>query len=257
MFRGKPSRCGCSRLNRMTLSTIIGVLLTTGSLLAAADEQHDPHNLADRTASGTPSVPPEVQRTPAILRGKPFSEFNHRLAGLFLIVGGGFFLWQSAAPAKGKHLRYVFPLCLFVPGLYLLFLSDPKWPFGPESFWHYFTTNTQFMQHKIFSLLLMVMGTVEFLRERRVLTGTWSAFVFPALGAVGATLLLFHPHAPGHDMQTMRSVESQHLVFALVGGLIVITKTWTEIGWRGARFCQLAWPALLCILGFFLLAYAE
>lgn len=222
--------------------------------LATVQSDHHTHSQAPRSEQ-QPS--PEVAATPELLRGEPFSEFNHRLAGIFLVVGGLFFLAQNSFFMRWRFGKYVFPLCMFLPGIYLLFLSDPKWPFGPEGFWHYFTTNTQFMQHKIYAVILLVIGGVEFLRARQTLRAAWAAFVFPGLGAFGALLLLFHPHAPDHDMNSMQLVQSQHLAFAAVGGLVAISKALSEIDWRARQYCLYAWPVLISILGVLLIFYHE
>lgn len=226
-------------------------------LSGMANVQSNHHEHSSGASNEQQQLSPEVAATPELLRGEPFSEFNHRLAGIFLVLGGLFFLAQNALAMRWRFGQYIFPVCLLLPGSYLLLMSDPKWPFGPGSFWHYFTTNTQFMQHKIYAVILLVIGGVEFLRARQTLRAGWAAFVFPGLGALGALLLLFHPHAPDHDMNSMQLVQSQHLGFAAVGGLVAVSKALSEIDWRARRYCLYAWPVLISVLGALLILYRE
>jgi hypothetical protein len=52
-------------------------------------------------------------------------------------------------------------------------------------------------QHKIYALLLMAIGVVEYLRAHGSLNRFWRAWAFPALAIVGAALLLIHDHTAG------------------------------------------------------------
>ncbi len=240
----------------LCLCTIAGGVIGWADQLALA-QGHYRHGLHSPAHPDAQQLPPEISATPEMLRGEPFSEFNHRLAGAFLVIGGLFFFFQNFLAACWKFGRYVFSVCMFLPGLYLLLLSDPKWPFGPESFWHYFTTNTQFMQHKIYAVILLIIGGTEFLRARQTWQAAWTAFIFPAVAAFAALLLLFHPHAPGHDMNSMQLVQTQHLGFAVVGGLVAVSKALSEIEWRGRGYFLRAWPVLVTLLGILLVVYRE
>src|SRR5713226_6847662 len=69
-----------------------------------------------------------------LLADKRESEFNHHLAGLFVILAGIFILAQGALARRWSFLRFAWPACFLLSGLFLLVFSDTElWPFGPQS----------------------------------------------------------------------------------------------------------------------------
>lgn len=94
--------------------------------------------------------------------------------------------------------RFVWPLCFLAGGLFLLLFSDTEiWPLGPQTPWYAITHDVEDLQHKLFALILLGLGLVEYQRLR----GRWhtalTAWVFPIAGLAGAALLLFHSHSAG------------------------------------------------------------
>lgn len=126
-------------------------------------------------------------------QGKAFSEFNHRLAGVFLL-GIGAMAAASHLP-KLRFIAKIWPFLFILPGLYLAAMSDPEvWPMGHQSWLEAFRVNPEGRQHKIFALLLLALGTLELVRAAGKLGRGLATWGFPALAAFGATLLFFHPH---------------------------------------------------------------
>src|SRR5205823_8334909 len=71
-----------------------------------------------------------------ILADKQESEFNHRLAGFFVIVAAIFIFSESYLGKRWSLVRYVWPVCFLAAGLFLLVFSDTEiWPFGPQTPW--------------------------------------------------------------------------------------------------------------------------
>src|SRR6476646_5442226 len=54
-----------------------------------------------------------------ILADKRESEFNHHLAGFFVIVAGIFILFQSNLAKKWPAARFVWPACFLLAGLFV------------------------------------------------------------------------------------------------------------------------------------------
>lgn len=242
----------------LPLCSLLIALVLAQPALAQHQHSMEGQNMAMGAAS------PDIQAAQAKhdQESKDFSEFNHRMAGLFVLLTGVVVLAHSPIERRWPNARYAWPLFLFIPGLYLLFLSDPEsWPIGPQSLSYVVTVNHQVFQHKLFSLLLLALGVFEFERVRGRIAAAWSALVFPVLALGGSILLLFHVHPPGgHTPQMMLSmmrIEQQHLRFAFVGVLIAGSKGLSEVDWRGRRLFNYAWPALMIVLGVLLMMYTE
>jgi len=128
-----------------------------------------------------------------LLADKKESEFNHHLAGLFLILAGVFIIAERTLLQRWSILRYAWPSCFLLSGLFLLIFSDTElWPFGPQSWWYGLTHNPEDLQHKSFALILLALGIFEIQRARGVLRSAWAGWLFPALACCGSVLLLFH-----------------------------------------------------------------
>jgi hypothetical protein len=105
---------------------------------------------------------------------------------------------------------------------------------------------------------------VEFLRVRYELKALWAAALFPALAAIGAVLLLFHPHPmprgmtmDAEAMRSMTKIEHQHLGFATVGFGIAVSKAATDLGRFNTRLTRNIFAILMVTLGLLLMAYTE
>jgi len=122
------------------------------------------------------------------------SEWNHHLSGYILIVSAGLLL-LSLCFDRVAFLRAVWPFLFIAAGLFLLAWSDKEiWPRGFLSWSWLFHHDAEARQHKIYGILLLVMGAVEYLRWRGKLKGWWRTWSFPLLALIGACLLLVHDH---------------------------------------------------------------
>ena len=190
------------------------------------------------------------------------SEFNHHLAGLFVFLAGIFVLLEEPLAKRWCPVRYVWPACFLAAGLFVLLFSDLEiWPFGPQAPWYALTHNFEDLQHKVFAVILLSLGYVEFQRARGRFKGLWTAMFFPVVGVAGGILLLFHEHggnmsAP-NAMQIMEHIETQHRWFAAAGFGIAITKGLAEIPHNWRLVFSKAWPILLTVLGILLIVYSE
>jgi hypothetical protein len=211
------------------------------------------------SATATPEDPAQAAKR---LADKRESEFNHHLAGVLVAFAGIFILAQDPLAKRWPLVRYAWPVCFFAAGLFLLIFSDTEiWPFGPQSPWYAITHNTEDLQHKIFAVILLAVGYVEFQRARGRLTAPWAAWFFPVVGAAGAILLLFHVHggdmqAP-HAMESMERIQMQHRWFAATGFGIAIANGLAETPQRWQQYFRKIWPALLIVLGALLTQYTE
>lgn len=138
------------------------------------------------TVISTPATPIPVDPN------KAPSEFNHHVAGWALITVGILVLTDRRA------LRYLSPVLFLSTGVFLAVWSDAEiWPRGNLS-WAWLVHHDQEAgQHKIYALLLIAVGIVEYLRVWGFLNRFWRVWGFPSLALVGAALLLVHDHSAG------------------------------------------------------------
>jgi putative copper resistance protein D len=207
-----------------------------------------------------------VQDEPAVaakrLADKQESEFNHHFAGFLVILAGLFILVEDKIGRRWPPLRYGWPACFFVAGIFLLIFSDTEiWPFGPQSPWYAITHSREDLQHKTFAVILLVLGYVALQRARGRWKALWAAWFFPVVGAAGAILLLFHVHsgdmhAP-HAMATMEHIQKQHRSFAAVGFGVALANGLAETPQKWQRFFRAAWAVMLIALGLLLVQYTE
>ena len=197
-----------------------------------------------------------------MLADKKESEFNHHLAGIFVILAGVFLLAESSLPNRWFFLRYLWPSSFLLAGIFLLVFSDTElWPFGPQSWLYGLTHSAEDLQHKAFALILLVLGFVELQRARGVLRLAWTGWVFPVAAFCGSVMLLFHEHHPGmggaDHMTVMARVQAEHFNFAVAGFGIGVLKGLSEFRSRWQVLLSRVWPIPLIALGTLLLLYAE
>lgn len=197
-----------------------------------------------------------------LLADKRESEFNHHLAGFFVVLAGIFILAEGRLSARWPGVRYAWPLCFLLAGIFVLVFSDTElWPFGPQSWAYGLSHHAEVRQHKSFAVLLLGLGVIEILRARGSLKAAWAGWVFPVLAIAGSVILLFHEHTGGMHgaghMERMARIQTQHLSYTTAGFGIGLTKGLSEIktNWQGV-FAKL-WPSIMIILGVLLMFYVE
>jgi copper resistance protein D len=197
-----------------------------------------------------------------LLADKKESEFNHHLAGFFVILAGIFIVAQGPLTRRWPFLRFAWPACFLLSGLFLLVFSDTElWPFGPQSWWYGLTHNMEDVQHKTFAVILLALGVIEVQRVRGVLKSAWAGWLFPVLACFGSVLLLFHEHqggmhGPGH-MTVMAHIKAQHLGFSVTGFGIGLVKGLSELPTRWKVAFARLWSLLMIVLGVLLMLYTE
>jgi len=262
------------------LSAFVLILFFMSSPFLVA-RQNTPQSSPQSTPQDSPQSMPDMQDMPGMdmshgsmsmeetpaqakkrLADKRESEFNHHLAGFLVIVAGFFLLIQERLAKRWPGVRYVWPSCFLLAGVYLALFSDTEiWPVGHQTLWYAVTHNPEDLQHKIFALILLFLGSVELQRARGKLKSMWSAWAFPVLGMVGAILLLFHHHSAGmhgaHHMETMEHIKAEHLGFSIVGGGVALTKGISEVPGGVQAIFKKVWPTLMIVLGVLLMLYTE
>ena len=208
------------------------------------------------------SMPTDEPTQAELLSWKRESESNHHLSGLFLVLGGLFILAEGVLKNRFSALRYAWPVCFLLSGLFVLVYSDTElWPFGPKPWIQGTITNPEVIHHKIFAVILLGVGLVELERARERLKAVWAAWVFPVFAVAGSVLLLFHCHDAGmlgtDHMADMERIQAEHLSYAVTGFGIGLVKGLAEVRTRWRAVFSRLWPTLMIVLGVLLMFYHE
>lgn len=155
-----------------------------------------------------PESPPSSSSSSAqpVDPNKAPSEFNHHIAG-WALIGVGILVLASQLSPRMKAFRYVLPLLFVGVGVFLAVWSDGEiWPRGNLNWLWLVHHDAEARQHKIYSILLIAIGVIEYFRMRGSLPRLWRIWAFPALAVIGAGMLLIHDHTGGSGA---RSPEAQ------------------------------------------------
>jgi len=252
--------------SRLAVATaVFAVLLVSSAATASAGSQpmhSDPGGHEGMSMSMDEPDQMNASQQGKLLADKKESEFNHHLAGLFVILAGVFILAQGTLPQRWSYLRFAWPSCFLLSGLFLLIFSDTElWPFGPQSWWFGLTHNPEDLQHKTFAVILLALGIFEVQRVRGVLKSAWAKWLFPVLACCGSVLLLFHEHHSGMHgaahMTTMARIKAEHFNFAATGFGIGVFRGVSEVPTRWQVLFAKLWPLLMILLGVLLVLYHE
>jgi putative copper resistance protein D len=213
----------------------------------------------------TPTAPDPLaaMRTPEKLAAdKRESEFNHHLAGFFVVLAGIFILAEPRLSARWASVRYAWPVCFLLAGIFVLVYSDTElWPFGPQSWFYGLSHHMEVRQHKSFALILLAVGVIEFLRARGTLKAAWAGWVFPVVAIAGSIILLFHEHRGGMHgaghMERMARIQTEHHSYTAAGFGIGLTKGLSEIKTNWQPVFNKLWPSIMIVLGVMLMFYVE
>jgi len=130
------------------------------------------------------------------------SELNHHIAGWALIGVGMLELAGLLSPQRRAH-RYIWPALFMLAGVFLALWSDGEiWPRGNLNWFWLFQHDSEARQHKVYAVLLGLIGIVEYIRISGSLPRFWKRWAFPVLAVVGSALLLVHDHTTGSGVRS-------------------------------------------------------
>ncbi|OYT99342.1 MAG: copper resistance protein [Burkholderiales bacterium PBB1] len=189
-----------------------------------------------------------------------WSDYNHNVAGLFL-VGMGAFALLSYLP-RMAWARY-WPLGFVMLGVFLFFRSDAEtWPMGPIGFWESTFGNGEVLQHRLATLLCFGLGVIELrIRKAGRRESSDPRYAFAVLCALGGLLLVTHAHSP-FELKTDYLIQSTHLVMGLLATMMAVGR-WLELrlaedrslGW--SRAAGLLSVSSMLLIGLVLVFYKE
>ena len=249
--------------------TVLFVAASLSSTPPARDVVTDRASVAEVATIFTPRWPSLTSPTHAELattgaladRSAPrtaedtaWSEYNHHMAGLFVLALG---LLSVLAQASWGHWARHWPLLVLGLAAFMFVRDDPEaWPLGPIGFWDSMR-DVEVVQHRLFVLVLVLFGVFEWrVRTSRLRRPRW-AYVFPLVCAVGGALLLTHSHAVS-NAKALFLMEITHTPLALLG-MVAGWARWLELRLpdRGQGVPERVWSIALILVGVLLLLYRE
>jgi putative copper resistance protein D len=207
-------------------------------------------SLAELAAAGTPGDP-AVPRTDL---DRAWSEYNHNLAGLALVLAG--IVASLEGSPRARWARH-WPAVLVALAAMLFVRSDPEaWPLGAVGPWASLA-DPEVLQHRALLLLAAGVAAFEWLVRTGHLPQPGAALVFPLLCVTGAPLLLVHGHAVGAGRDAF-FMEVSHAAIALFG-LAAGWGRWLELRLPHARRAgwRTVWSLALVLAGLVLVFYRE
>jgi putative copper resistance protein D len=149
------------------------------------------------------------------------------------------------------------PLLFLALAALIVVRGDPdSWPLGPGGFWSGWLVATV-AQHRIFAILVIGFGIVEWLVRTGWLRSRHAAAIFPLLCAVGGSLLLTHTHT-SVNLKEEFLLEVTHAPLGLLALLVGWTR-WLELRLPAShrRLPGALWATGLVLVGLVLLLYRE
>jgi putative copper resistance protein D len=225
---------------------ILIALLFTAASLASQPPAIDIHNLTATWQEVLHAFAPRIPRISsptheALIAGEAgrvaivdqiyseaataWSDYNHNIAGIFLTIMS---LFAMLSYQKGCEWARYWPIGFIALGIFLFFRSDAEsWPLGALGFWESTFSNGEILQHRIATVLVLVLGYYEIKARLTTDPSSKLPYFFPMLAAFGGLMLLTHSHA-GFQAKTAFLIQIGHTLMG-VFALILAIGRWLEL----------------------------
>jgi hypothetical protein len=201
-----------------------------------------------------------LDRWEGSIQGIAYSERNHHIAGWFIMLMGLAELSHALRIPAIAWARLLFPGAMLLSGVFVMIWSDHEaWPIGALTFAQtFFGEDPEILQHKIYGLMALTVGTVELLRRFGQLShAAWIA-PLPLMAIVGGLLLFGHSHG-AHP--SAHKIAMHHMLMgttAVTAGFSRFFSDWyCKPSDRTTMKWELLWTGLILFIGMELLIYSE
>ena len=192
--------------------------------------------------------------------GIAYSEFNHHLTGLLVLIIGLSELRQALDIPFWAWTRFFLPGALLTTGFFLFVWSDHEaWPIGSLSFMQtFFGSDSEIFQHKSYALLSLTVGSIELLRRLgRIGHAAWVA-PLPLFAIIGGLMLFGHSHGLHPSADKIALDHAMMGTMSVTAGSCKLLSDWFHSSsHRQPSRWELLWAGLILIIGIQLLFYAE
>ena len=192
--------------------------------------------------------------------GMAYSELNHHLAGLFVLLIGFSEMAQALRSPSLGWARMLLPVALLGMATFLLVWSDHEaWPIGSLSFAEtFFGNDHEILQHKAYGLLALTVGLIEWYRRLDRVTHLGWLVPLPLFAMIGGMMLFTHSHGMHPSAEKIAMHHAVMGTLAVSAGSSRLASAWRGvfIGWTRSRW-EKVWAGLILLIGFQLLFYSE
>lgn len=192
--------------------------------------------------------------------GIAYSEFNHHLTGMLVLIIGLSELRQALAIPFWPWTRFLLPGALLASGFFLVVWSDhDAWPIGSLSFVQtFFGSDSEIFQHKSYGLLSLTVGAIELFRRLGQIGHAAWATPLPVFAVIGGLMLFDHSHGIHPSAQRIALGHAVMGSMAVTAGSSKLLSDWFRSASRErSSKWELLWAGLIVIIGLQLLMYSE
>jgi len=261
------SRCDGGVLEEPHWGRSVGFVIMVCLFLSAVPlwAQHDEHG----QASVPEAVPTGQEHHGAAdhqagwegsVAGIAYSEFNHHLSGMLVLIIGLSELRQALAISFWAWTRFLLPVALLTAGAFLLVWSDhDAWPIGTLSFTRtFFGSDSEIIQHKSYGLLSLTVGIIELLRRCGQNGHAVWAMPLPLFAIIGGLMLLGHSHGVHPSAHKIAMGHALMGSMAMTAGSSKLLSDWFRSpSHAGSSKLELLWVGLILLIGMQLVIYSE
>ncbi len=192
--------------------------------------------------------------------GIAYSERNHHIAGWCVVLMGVAELSHAMRLSSLGWARLLLPAAMLFSGVFVMIWSDHEaWPIGSLSLTEtFFGHDHEIIQHKLFGLLALIVGSVELFRRIGRLGHMAWATPLPLMAIVGGFMLFGHSHGVHPSAQKIAMHHAVMGAMAVTAGSSKLVYEWRRSGSATAPFkWELLWAGLILFIGAQLLIYSE
>jgi putative copper resistance protein D len=212
----------------------------------------------DHGGSSSHTIGPQWEGS---LEGIAYSDRNHHVAGLLVLLIGLTELREALAITLLAWARFLLPAAMLSAGSLLMVWSDhDAWPIGSLNLAETFSgTDHEILQHKIYGILALAVGLVEWLRRAGHLRHTFWNFPLPAFAVIGGLMLFLHSHGIHPSAQAIALNHAVMGTMAIVAGSckLISARASSPSNPGGLSRWKLAWAGFVLLIGLQLLLYSE
>lgn len=192
--------------------------------------------------------------------GAAYSEFNHHLAGFFVLLIGFSELVPALRVSSVNWAHMLLPGALILMGIFLLVWSDHQaWPIGSLSFAQTFLgDDPEILQHKLYGILSLTVGLIEVFRRLDHAAHAGWMVPLPAFAILGGLMLFAHSHGSHPSAEKIALDHAIMGTLAISAGSTKLVSAWLDslLGWSRTKG-ELAWAVCILAIGAQLLLYSE
>lgn len=192
-------------------------------------------------------------------KGIAFSERNHHIAGLMVMLMGLAELSHVMRLSSLAWARLLLPSAMLFAGVFVMIWSDHEaWPIGKLSLAETFSSDPEIIQHKLYGILALTVGSVELFRRLGHVGHRAWASPLPLMAIIGGLMLFGHSHG---DHPGAHKIAMHHAIMgtmAVTAGSSKLFSTWIEPAAESdSSRWEWLWAGLILLIGAQLLIYSE